>query len=62
MKVDKSNIEIDLHAHACVLGNCALIVCDYGNPVNVVGSNPEVEAQELQTVLAAIKYTHLINS
>ena len=58
LQVDECNSEIDSHADTSVFGKCALVVHDYGDPVNVVGWNPEAEAQVLQTVSAAVKYTH----
>ena len=61
LRVNECNAEIDSHADTCVVGKHALVVQDYNEPVNVIGWNPEVEAQSLKTVSAAVKYTHPVS-
>lgn len=52
------NLELDSHADTTVLGKHSLLLRDYGEPIKVVGWNPEAESQTLRTVSAAVLYAH----
>ena len=57
-KVDKTTLEAEFHADATCLGRGALVLFDYGQPVNVQGYDPALGAKQFSTVSGGLAYTH----
>ena len=54
----ETRAELDSHADTCVVGKHALIIHDYGRPVNVTGydASEGTVAKDLRTVSAGLAY------
>ena len=57
-KLDKTTPEADFHADTTCIGRRALVLFDYGQPVNVQGYNPTLGARQLSTVSGGLACTH----
>ena len=57
-KVDKTTLEADFHADATCLGRGALVLFDYGQPINIQGYDPLLGANQFSTVSSGLAYTH----
>jgi len=52
----ETTLELDSHADTCVLGRDALILLDYGRPVQVQGYDPSLGSTTYATVSGALAY------
>ena len=55
--VVETKIELDLHAHTCVVGDYFLVICDHKRPVNAFGYDPKAGSKHAHIVNAAVAYT-----
>ena len=51
-----TTLELDSHAHTCVLGRDCLVILDYDRPVQVVGYNPALGAKTYRTISGVVAY------
>ncbi len=52
----ETTLELDSHANTCVLGQDALIILDYQQPVSVVGYDESLGSKTHQTVSGVDAY------
>ena len=52
----ETTLELYSHANTSVLGNGALVVADFNEPVNVKGYNPVLGTKNYQTITGAVGY------
>ena len=57
-KVDETTLEADSHTDTTCLGRGALVLIDYGQPVNVQGYDPALGGKQFCTVPSGLAYTH----
>ncbi len=50
----ETTLELDSHAHTCVLGHDALIILDYNRPVSIVGYDESIGGKTYQTVSVVV--------
>jgi hypothetical protein len=54
--IHETTLELDSHAHTCVLGRGALIILDYNRPVSIVGYDESLGSKIYQTVSGIVAY------
>ncbi len=58
-RAHETTLELDSHTNTCVLGQDALIILDYQQPVSIVGYDESLGSKTYQTVSGVIAYDDL---